>query len=92
MTLIPGVFTSCNIEIIIGISAAARAVAEANPKWIIMRKAASTAKINSPEASANPKKGTKVFASHTPALVSIIAEPRLMPIPKRKRVPQANLC
>ena len=65
MTLIPGVFTSCNIEIMIGISAAARAVAEANPKWIIMRKAANTARINNPEASAKPKKGTKVFASHT---------------------------
>ena len=92
ITFRPGVETFLRTSIIIGIIAAARAVALANPRCIIIRKAAKVSTIRSAGAVLRPKRDTIALASHTPALVETIAEPRLMPIPKRNRVPQAILC
>jgi len=91
MMLMPGVWTLCSTEMMIGIIAAARALALAKPRWMMIRKAARTARMTSAGATCRLNIDTMAVASQAAALVASRAVPRLMPTPKRMSVPQGIL-
>ena len=80
--------TSVSTEMMMGIMAEARAVAEAKPMWMTMRNRARMARMVKGVLAARPKTLTMYLANQTPALVEMMADPRLMPMPNRMMVPQ----
>ena len=88
MMLRPWMFRLFRTAIMMGIMAEATAVALAKPRWTMMRKSARMAKTAKTPMEASPRLATSCVASHMAAFVLSRAEPRLMPMPKRTKVPQ----